>query len=94
MVVTSSAAAVIHPVTEHVVLDETSYNEAAIQEVQAKGDASPPMSVYCASKTLAEKAVWEFVEKNPGLGWEAVTVLPAFVYGVRLSGPQERKGLS
>ena len=83
VVMTSSTAAVIRPVTEHVVLDETSYNEAAIEEVQAKSNASPPLSVYCASKTLAEKAALKLVEDYKPT-WDLVILAPPWVFGVRL----------
>ncbi|KAK7692305.1 hypothetical protein QCA50_003930 [Cerrena zonata] len=38
-----------------------------------------PFVIYIAEKTLAEKAVWEFVDKHPHV--EMMTVNPPFFYG-------------
>ncbi|KZV66032.1 NAD(P)-binding protein [Peniophora sp. CONT] len=80
VVITSSAAAIQRPVSEHTVLNETSWNDAAIEEVKSKGSACPPMVVYRASKTLAEKAAWRLVEENKPK-WDLVTFTPPFVFG-------------
>ncbi|OSD07837.1 NAD-P-binding protein [Trametes coccinea BRFM310] len=82
VVITSSTAAVILPVTEPRVLTEADWNEASIQEVKEKGrDASAPAK-YRASKTLAERAAWEFYEKNKDtLSWDLVVLNPPFVFG-------------
>ena len=40
------------------------------------------MHKYWASKTLAERAAWEFYEKNKAnISWDLVVLNPAFVYG-------------
>ena len=61
--------------------DENSWDEHAIEEVKSKGDATAPVFIYRASKTLAEKATWEFVKThNPS--WDLVVLNPPFVFGV------------
>lgn len=79
VVVTSSAAAILD-MTATGVLDESHWNEASIIDVREKGSASTQK--YFASKTLAEKAAWEFVEKNKSsLTWDLVTTQPTVVFG-------------
>ena len=82
VVITSSCAAVLTPTTEPRVFSEANWNEASIQEVKEKGrDAAGPAK-YRASKTLAEKAAWEFYEQNKAsLPWDLVVLNPPFVYG-------------
>lgn len=81
VVITSSTAAVQYPVPEYTVFDENSWDEHAIEEVKSKGDATAPHFFYRASKTLAEKAAWEFVKTNSPT-WDLVVLNPPFVFGV------------
>ncbi|KAI0260554.1 D-lactaldehyde dehydrogenase [Gloeopeniophorella convolvens] len=82
VVITSSVAAVLRVTTEPATFDESSWNEPAIQEINEKGAASPPWTIYRASKTLAEKAAWEFYEKSkPSISWDLVVLNPPFVFG-------------
>ena len=41
-------------------------------------------NVYAKSKTLAEKAAWEFIE-NDSSGMELATILPSMVFGQKPS---------
>jgi len=51
---------------------------------QAK-NSTVPYFVYSASKSLAEKAAWDFVEeKKPG--FTLTTILPSIIYGENQSG--------
>jgi len=44
------------------------------------------MIKYRASKTLAERATWGFMEANAGsIGFDVATILPCMVYGVRFA---------
>ncbi|KAL3469136.1 NAD(P)-binding protein [Aspergillus californicus] len=90
-VLTSSSAAVLIPETgqsDDVTLDEDSYGEELIQ--RAKTDLEPGFVraclVYGASKALAEKAVWDYVEENKSKRPDLVvnSVLPAQVFGEHL----------
>ncbi|KAF8528742.1 hypothetical protein JB92DRAFT_2805139 [Gautieria morchelliformis] len=40
---------------------------------------APAITTYAASKTLAERAAWEFAEAHPEI--DLITLLPAYVYG-------------
>ena len=61
---------------------ETDWNEASIVEVNEKGHAAASMAKYRASKTLAERAAWEFWEKRKNeVQWDLVVVNPPFVFG-------------
>jgi nucleoside-diphosphate-sugar epimerase len=80
VVITSSTAAVVRSVTEYSVLDESIWNDATVEEVQSKGDAASPDAAYYASKTLAEKAAWEFMKKNAGsISFDLAAINPPFV---------------
>ncbi|THH10864.1 hypothetical protein EW146_g8234 [Bondarzewia mesenterica] len=80
IVVTSSCAAVVKPSVTPAVWDETSWNEPSIEEVKEKGRNAQLPAMYCASKTLTEKAAWEFVEKNKwSIGWDLKERLKSFL---------------
>ena len=82
IVVTSSCAAVLTPSTEPRVFSEEDWNEASIAEVKEKGRAAGAPGKYRASKTLAERAAWEFYEKHKSeVGWDLVVLNPPFVFG-------------
>ncbi|KAI0029787.1 D-lactaldehyde dehydrogenase [Vararia minispora EC-137] len=79
VVLLSSCAAVLQQATEPVTYDESSWNEPAIAEAAAKGADASKIVAYRASKTLAEKAAWAFVEENKGeIGWDLVVINPPF----------------
>ncbi|KAI0696062.1 NAD(P)-binding protein [Cerioporus squamosus] len=87
VIVLSSTAALFRATTEPVVLDESAWNEQALAEVKQKGRDAPAVTKYRASKTLAERAAWEWYEerKRAGvLGWDLVVLNPPFVYGLIL----------
>jgi len=85
VVILSSAASVSGP-EDTGEIDENNWNESAIREVHDKKRDASQASKYQASKSLAEKAAWEFVSKHPSSGteqrkWDLVTLCPPFVYG-------------
>ena len=75
VVLTSSVAAIFETGTEKVFYDESDWSDPN----------SPKISNYAKSKTLAEKAAWNFVEQedNP---FEFTVINPALVIGPSLSG--------
>ncbi|KAF9064341.1 hypothetical protein BDP27DRAFT_1384769 [Rhodocollybia butyracea] len=86
IVVTSSTAAINSILPERKVFTELDWNEQAIEEVQQKGKNASQVSKYRASKTLAEKAAWEFYNTNKAkVSWDLVTMNPPFVYGPVIS---------
>ncbi len=80
--VTSSTAAT-SSLGDGYVVTEKDWNEYDPRIVTEKGKDAPGSSVYRASKTLAERAAWEFVEKHKDeIKFDLVTILPPWVYGV------------
>lgn len=71
VVVTSSAASALGFGTTLHVFTEEHWNEQAIKDANANDGNVRQDSEYCASKTLAEHAPWESMEKNKDkLGWD------------------------
>ncbi|TEB29202.1 NAD(P)-binding protein [Coprinellus micaceus] len=72
---------------ETTVFDESDWSQDVelLKEYKEKGEEEekiPFMVKYRASKTLAERAAWEWVkEKGEGLGWDLVVMNPPFVFG-------------
>ncbi|KDQ65079.1 hypothetical protein JAAARDRAFT_247410 [Jaapia argillacea MUCL 33604] len=82
IVVTSSCAAVLTISDKSQTFTELNWNDQAIKEVEEKGRDALVMNKYRASKTLAEKSAWDFVEKNKGsIGWDLVVLNPPYVFG-------------
>ncbi|KAH7096855.1 D-lactaldehyde dehydrogenase [Auriculariales sp. MPI-PUGE-AT-0066] len=82
IVVTSSMASVMEPHEGPYEYTEDDWNNAVIKLVEKLGKAATPMDKYRASKTHAERALWNYMEVNKSkLRFEAVTVNPPFIYG-------------
>jgi hypothetical protein len=59
-----------------------------VEAVKTKGSAAGPFMIYYASKTLAEKAAWEFVSTHKSeISWDLAVVNPSLILGVRLPHP-------
>ncbi|CCM04248.1 uncharacterized protein FIBRA_06415 [Fibroporia radiculosa] len=85
IVFTSSCAALMNVQDTPRVFTEADWNEQAIAEVREKGRAAAQQTKYRASKTLAERAAWNFMEKNKdALMWDLVVINPPQVYGPML----------
>ncbi|CAE6440800.1 unnamed protein product [Rhizoctonia solani] len=84
VVVTSSAASVTdgmyHLKIPGTIYTESDWNTGSIKEIEEKGKDASGSEKYCASKTLAEKAAWEFVEKTKPK-WDLATCCPSMVFG-------------
>ncbi|CDO69078.1 hypothetical protein BN946_scf184992.g27 [Trametes cinnabarina] len=77
-------------------LDETCWNDEEVAQCREKGRAATPLAMYRASKTLAERAAWEFIGKysgEGGVGWDLVTLSPSFVVGPCLHEVDKPEGL-
>lgn len=82
VVVTASTAAVLQADPNPRVFTEEDWNELSLKAVEAKGREATPFEKYCTSKVLAERAAWDFVEKNKGrIGFDLVVVHPPYVFG-------------
>ncbi|RVX66878.1 hypothetical protein B0A52_09002 [Exophiala mesophila] len=87
-VLTSSSTACLIPVPnkEGIVIDEDTWNEAAIAAAWDPNTSNEdlPYNIYAASKTEGEKALWKFVKEfKPRFAVN--TVLPAANYGTILA---------
>ncbi|KAJ7676881.1 NAD-P-binding protein [Mycena polygramma] len=75
----SSAACLLAQPDKVIVVTEDTWNESAVAE--AHGNPNPdPVVVYAASKTEAEKAVWQFVERTKP-SFQVSAVLPNMNFG-------------
>ena len=84
VILTSSAVAALEVTNVPRVFTESSWNEAAVEAVKTKASAAGPFMIYCASKTLAEKAAWEFVAAHKSeISWDLAVINPSLILGVR-----------
>ncbi|KAI0674147.1 NAD-P-binding protein [Trametes maxima] len=90
VIITSSCASVLtppQPGSAPRVFQETDWNDWSLAHVREVGRAASGMDKYRASKVLAERAAWDFFEREnkalgpEGLGWDLVTLCPPFVFG-------------
>ncbi|KAJ3540762.1 hypothetical protein NMY22_g4164 [Coprinellus aureogranulatus] len=83
IVFTSTIATIWTDRAEPRTFNENDWNEMTMPKIEA-GERDY-MSVYFASKILAERAVWDFYEKHkPEISWDVTVLNPAFVYGPTL----------
>ncbi|KAJ7064076.1 D-lactaldehyde dehydrogenase [Mycena amicta] len=95
IVVTSSVAAVLNVSDKPQTLNESNWNEQAVQEVEEKGRDASAASKYRASKMLAERAAWKFVEEHKSeIGWDLVCVNPPLVVGPTIHAVSSPTGLN
>jgi len=59
---------------------EEDWNTNSPAQLEEKGKDVAPADAYRASKTLAERAAWKFVEENKPK-WDLVTLCPPLVLG-------------
>ncbi|PPQ91972.1 LOW QUALITY PROTEIN: hypothetical protein CVT25_004547 [Psilocybe cyanescens] len=83
IVLTSSAGAIINPVTKPTaVFDETHWADTYVQDIKEKGKDNPDIVKYRASKVLAERAAWDYYNEHKGdVGWDLVALNPPLVVG-------------
>lgn len=85
-VLTSSAVSILKETTVPLIFTESDWNDAAVEAVKTQGTAAGAFALYSASKTLAEKAAWEFVaEHKSEISWDLVALNPVYIFGVRFS---------
>ena len=82
VVITASCASILEYGPTPRVFTEKDWNERAIREVNEKGKAAANGDKYCASKTLAERAAWDFWNKHKSeVAWDVSVLTPPFVFG-------------
>lgn len=80
IVVTSSVASILEPAEPPKTFTEKDWNEYSIQHVKEKGKDADQGHKYRASKSLAEKAAWKFIEEEKPQ-FSLATINPPFVFG-------------
>jgi len=95
VLVTSSVSSVIHPAPDGYGFTEEDWNDHDIKEVEEKGSQASPVTMYNASKALAERAAWKFMEENKGkIDFDLVTILPSFVLGPTIHQVKDASSLN
>ncbi|KAI9509130.1 D-lactaldehyde dehydrogenase [Russula earlei] len=86
VIVTSSVAAIREDSPQPRIYTEGNWNNAAVEGVKTKGSAAGSAAIYLASKTLAERAAWDFVAVHKSeISWDLVVINPPFIFGPSLS---------
>ncbi|KAL4887542.1 hypothetical protein BJY04DRAFT_212576 [Aspergillus karnatakaensis] len=88
VVITSSFAAIVNTASPPKVYDEISWNPVTWDDAIADSSLT-----YRGSKTLAEKAAWNFVE-NETPAFDLVTINPPLVYGPAVESLGDLGGLN
>ncbi|KAF5312061.1 hypothetical protein D9619_003767 [Psilocybe cf. subviscida] len=82
VVITSSCGAVMSPPPVPTTFTEKDWNTQSPKEVEEQGNSSPPMTIYRASKVLAERSAWAFYEEHKSeVKWDLTVINPPFVFG-------------
>lgn len=94
VVITSSGSAIYSAMLqkEERIWDETSWNTASPELVEAKGKAADGRSVYAASKVLAERAAWDFIAKEKP-SFDLTSILPTMNFGPYVHEVTKEKGI-
>jgi nucleoside-diphosphate-sugar epimerase len=88
VVLTSSAVAIFEVGKARRVYTESDWNDGSVEAVKTKGSAAGPFQIYCASKTLAEKAAWDFVASHKSeISWDLVAINPPYIFGASFFFP-------
>lgn len=78
----SSCATVFKFQAEPATFNEDDWNDPSVKEVQEKGRDASQASKYCASKTLAERAAWAFMQDNKDkISFDLVAIQGPYVFG-------------
>ncbi|KAF8331072.1 D-lactaldehyde dehydrogenase [Cantharellus anzutake] len=81
VVITSSISAATEPKQTSVYnFTESDWNTYSPKIVDEQRNNAPGVHKYRASKALAERAAWKFVQDNE-LSWDLTTLLPSMVFG-------------
>ncbi|KAG8948763.1 methylglyoxal reductase (NADPH-dependent) gre2 [Tulasnella sp. 424] len=83
IVATSSVSSVVYMARQTFYkYTEADWNEHCVKEIKERGKDASTLAKYNASKTLAERAFWDFAEANKdSISFDFVTVLPSVTWG-------------
>ncbi|KAF6750213.1 D-lactaldehyde dehydrogenase [Ephemerocybe angulata] len=94
IVITSSVAALWTPSPGARTFSEEDWNTEYISEVEKLGSKTDPMTVYGASKVLAERATWEFYNAHKSeVQWDISVINPPLVFGPSIQTPKSASDL-
>ncbi|KZV94640.1 NAD(P)-binding protein [Exidia glandulosa HHB12029] len=86
VVITGSVVSVFRSAPPGYAFTERDWNDEAVGLVESQGKSAPGVLKYIASKVLAERAAWAFLEETtPKPKFDIVHVLPSYVYGPIIS---------
>ncbi|KAF8342995.1 D-lactaldehyde dehydrogenase [Cantharellus anzutake] len=95
VIITSSVSSVLHPAPDGYAYTEDDWNDHDVKQVEEKGDKASPVSMYNASKVLAERAAWKFIEGNKDkIAFDLVTIMPSFVLGPTIHQVKDASSLN
>ncbi|KAF8314102.1 D-lactaldehyde dehydrogenase [Clavulina sp. PMI_390] len=95
VVITSSGAAIMTPKQAPYTWSEADWNTSSPGLVEKLGKKASAGDKYRASKTLAEKAAWEFVEANRDqISFDLVTINPTLILGPIIHDVSSTKDLN
>ncbi|KAH8102192.1 NAD-P-binding protein [Cristinia sonorae] len=81
-IITSSCSAIEELLPDPQVYTEDDWNTQSVKEVEEKGVNASASHVYRASKTLAEREAWKFVEEHKNeIKWDLVAINPPYIFG-------------
>ncbi|KAK7472041.1 hypothetical protein VKT23_000152 [Stygiomarasmius scandens] len=82
IVITSSIASIVRMTSDPIVLSEKDWNEQSVKQVEEQGRSADGATKYRASKTLAERAAWDFYNEHKSqLSWDLVVINPTIAFG-------------
>ncbi|TFK63059.1 D-lactaldehyde dehydrogenase [Pluteus cervinus] len=94
VVITGSCASIVEILPQPKVFNESDWDEQAIREVNEMGRGARPMLKYRASKTLAEKAAWDWYKEHKSkIDWDLVVLNPPYVFGPTIQAVSTPKDL-
>ncbi|KAJ3517035.1 hypothetical protein NLJ89_g748 [Agrocybe chaxingu] len=99
IVITSSTAAIaslnLDLFTEPRIFSERDWNEASPKEVEELGSKASAVTVYRASKSLAERAAWDFYNEHKAqVQWDLTVINPPGVFGPPIHDVTSPKSLN
>jgi len=82
IVILSSTTAISNAPNPGKAYTEMDWNDSAIREVEKHGKGASGAAKYSASKTLAEKAAWDWYDANKAsVKWDLTTINPLYIFG-------------
>jgi len=93
VVITSSFAAVVNNRQAGHKFTEDEWNQDSLDQYEKEGKDAPGNCTYRVSKTLAEKAAWQF-EKDEKPSFDLATINPPLIWGPTIHQCPDPKGLN